>query len=466
MAYYKRPLPLHMRDQHKELVVLNPNSHNPYVTMNQALFEESALAESAVDLLHADRVELKKIPPRIRIMLEGLRVGRSASQVNTILLSAGLVRLYPRSFPEATMIYALDHRLSVQKWLQLYEQCEALRHSAAAYECFPHGNLSLDQLHRFLETNSEIQSDSLVTKSITRQVAQSLSALTNEAALMDYLQQNLHLFSEVREKTRYYFCKYLYYFLVSRAEDYLNSLRSGIGINYAAKQIRSLFRGWTYLDRHKSMCWDDIMKALFAAPISLSGIFNEFNYFYYDYVTQPWTDLLLEVYEDDISSVPIFLKEKYLRAIKRKPRKSLDAEFSAAIEMREQELDEAEGKERCGETALRKYLRGQMDMDRTTFLCFLLFFSSTSQLPPAQFLDEQRLNVILDRCGFPCLENGDDFDGFIREFLLCPDQEAAWELVNSEIMRYVKSGENSFLYRSYRQSKNYYHQMQQAIAQL
>lgn len=442
---------------------MHQGASSPYHKMNQSLLEESAIAETAADLVQSNQLRIRRAPIRVRIILKGLQAGHSAAQVNATLLRHGLVQLYARSFPEAVLIYALDHQLSVAGFLALYRRCETLRVSALSKEWFPGGKVTIEYLQQYLQSGSASDKGAPMTQHMTRQVALSLQELPDEEALLSYLQNNLHLFSEVRERARYYFCKYLFYFLTSRVDEYISALDAGLGIAYVSKQIKALFRGWTYLDRHKTLPLPEVKKSLFSAPISLGGIFDEFSFFYYDYTTQAWTDLLLEAYDDNLDSIPVFLKQKYLRAVKRPPSSSIDRSFSDAVEARKLELDQAKGKDRCGETALRKYIRGQMDLDRTTLLCFLLFFSSTSQLPPAQFLDEVRLNAILTSCGFPALAQGDDFDGFVQEFLLCGSQSDAWALINSEIMRDVQAGENSFLYRSYRHSEHYYSQISSAI---
>ena len=133
---------------------------------------------------------------------------------------------------------------------------------------------------------------------------------------MRFVQNNLAAFSEVREKTRYYFCKYLYYNLMSRAEDYLVAKQTGISVTFAENNIKSVFRVWTYLDRHRSMSHAEMLEVLRQSAISLGGIFEAFNFFFFAYATQSWLDLLPEVFGVAGKEVPHLLKTLYLKALK------------------------------------------------------------------------------------------------------------------------------------------------------
>ena len=431
-----------------------------YDRLSQTLFEESAFAQAAADSLCINRDGLKNAPLRVRLILKGLVSGSSVLQVNQVLQNHGLPLLYARSFSEAVLMYSLDKKLSLKQWLELQAQCDTLRQQAIDRTWFQEGKITLQGLEQYVKKNSQKDDTALRTGRLTERIAADIGMLQTDEALFTYLNENLMFFSGVREKTRYYFCKYLCYFLQSRIDDFWSATSAGIGTALAAEQIKILFRTWTYLDRHRRLNYDETINRFKQSAVSLSGVFEEFNFFFFGYTTQQWTELLLETFDNNPATIPGYLKEKYARVKKLKYSKDIDRLLLHMAETREEELDFA-AKERCGETALRKYLHGQLDLDRTTFLCFLMFFSRNAQLPAEQLITEDRANTILSNCGFLKLQQDDDFDGFVNELLLCKDQAAIWELVSNEIASCTQKGENSFLYRTYRQSVNYQKQLTQ-----
>ena len=427
--------------------------------INEGLFSDSAFEQATEDAVRFDADMLKRAPLRVRLILKGLVNGADAAQVNKTLLEQGCPTLYARSYREAVLIYALNQHLSLPQYQALQRQCDALREHASSKD-IPPKSVTLHWLRQYVTKYSNTEGTRLVTGTLTRQLADSLGEVESDEALLQILNENIAAFSEVREKTRYYFCKYLLYYLDNRVEDYFNAKRTKVGIPFAEEQIRTLFRGISYLKRHKSEEEGKLRTVLEEAPISLGGVFEDFSYFFFYYNVQPWTDLLGEAYGDDLAQIPTYLKEKYLRAVRCPSRPDLDQAVAQMMRRQEAEAEQATSTERCGETALRKYFRGQLDMDRGTFLCFLLFFSATSQIPAGQQLEERRVNEILVNCGFPMLQSDQPFDAFVCRFLGYDSLDAAWDYVMEEVNRAVMRGEDSFLYRSYRRSDNYYRQLE------
>ena len=58
------------------------------------------------------------------------------------------------------------------------------------------------------------------------------------------------------------------------------------------------------------------------------------------------------------------------------------------------------------------------------------------------------------------LQSDQPFDAFVCRFLGYDSLDAAWDYVMEEVNRAVMRGEDSFLYRSYRRSDNYYRQLE------
>lgn len=424
--------------------------------LNEELFSDSAFDLATEDTIRFDGNRINRAPLRVRLILKGLVNGNDAAQVNAALLEHDCPKLYARSYREAVLIYALDHHLNLSQYQALQRRCDMLRDTAQRSQWLPSSAVTSSFLRKYVAENSATEGTRLVTGSLTKQLAEKLSDVATDDALLQMLEENLASFSEVREKTRYYFCKYLLYYLDSRVEDYLSAKRSKIGFDFAEEQLGMLFRFSSYLKRHKSESDEDLRKKLEEAPISLAGIFDDFSYFYFYYNVQSWTELLCEAYGGDVAAIPPYLKEKYLRSKHRPLRSDLDREVAEQMRMHEATEDATAATERCGETALRKYFRGQLDMDRTTFLCFLIFFAVTSQVPAGQQLHERRIDEILGNCGFPTLRQEQPLDAFVCRFLQYGSLHEAWDYLTEEINCAVTQGDDSFLYRTYRSSRNYY----------
>ena len=107
---------------------------------------------------------------------------------------------------------------------------------------------------------------------------------------------------------------------------------------------------------------------------------------------------------------------------------------------------------RSGENTVRKYIKGALDLDRTTFICFLLFFGKSTRLCDSLRVTKERLDAILLECGFSKLMAEHDFDGFILRYL---DSRDPADLLMEEVTRYARQEENFFFYNMYKDSKNY-----------
>ena len=104
-----------------------------------------------------------------------------------------------------------------------------------------------------------------------------------------------------------------------------------------------------------------------------------------------------------------------------------------------------------GENTVRKYLKGALDLDRTTFICFLIFFGSDLVKPARLFIDRERLNQVLVESGFRQLDQYDDFDYFVINYLNADDPT---DYLMEEVTRYAFSEENFYLYKLYQASRS------------
>ena len=191
------------------------------------------------------------------------------------------------------------------------------------------------------------------------------------------------------------------------------------------------------------------------------------NYFYFEYVSIDWVDIIMEYYvcADEIPAG----QKKRLAEVFRKSRpewkKLCDDEV---IRSKINEIEEKEellqkiyardsrtkgyGRNRYGELAVYRYIQGTLDLERTTLICFLMFFASDADMPKEHILTVERLNDILLQSGFAAIDAGNEFDVFARGFLTSRYPK---DFLMEEVVSYAKQQENSFLYHVYGNSVNY-----------
>ena len=103
----------------------------------------------------------------------------------------------------------------------------------------------------------------------------------------------------------------------------------------------------------------------------------------------------------------------------------LDRQYS--LEEQEQTRSAVRGyqKNRSGEKSVRSYIKGTLDLDRTTLICYLLFFGKEFLNHRERRLTRERLDRILLECGYPALRGNDDFDRFLLQYLAAEDRVGA-----------------------------------------
>ena len=128
-----------------------------------------------------------------------------------------------------------------------------------------------------------------------------LEAASGGGSFEAFLEENIRSFSLNREKTRYYFCKYLYYDLLTKIDAFLAAAESG-SVSEETYALLTMFKGVQTLKR-KKMTPKEIRAFLMQADISCGGVFGAFNYFYFEYVSSDWMDVLIE-YCGSLDSLP------------------------------------------------------------------------------------------------------------------------------------------------------------------
>ena len=442
------------------------DKHKIFEEMMQGILSGAILDKTLEGCMSFQPDVIKNIPVRYRIIALGFIRKMSLEELNGKLTEQGCPKLYSRNFWETTLIYAFLNGLSWQEWKQALDECRDIYTAGGSGGYFREKKISYSELERYVTENSTRESGRMDTYMLTRKMDEGLAKATSIDDLKLFLNANIKSFSAVREKSRYYFCKYLYYYLNRRIENYFNACQKGLGVEEALSELLSL-KAVTALRRNKTMPEAEKRKLIRESAVSCGEIFDEFNYFYFEYVSIDWVDIIMEYYgcADEIPSG----QKKRLAEVFRKSRpewKKLGDD--EVIRSKLNEIEEKEellqkiyardsrtkgyGRNRSGELAVYKYIQGTLDLERTTLICFLMFFASDADMPKKHILTVERLNDILLQSGFAAIDEGNEFDVFVRGFLTSRYPK---DFLMEEVVSYAKQQENSFLYHVYGNSVNY-----------
>lgn len=418
---------------------------------------------------------IQSIPLRCRIIALGFARHFTLEELNRTLTDNGCARLYARSLWEASLIYSFHHGLSFTEWKKLRTICEevcSVREINDPY--FSGRGISLQELKRYVSAQSIPGEGELHTANMTRLLQQRIEGLpASQEDFRAFISENILSFSTVREKTRYYFCKYLYYDLLTRIDHFVFEA-SQRDIADADFSLLAVFKGIQLLKR-KKMSPKEIQDHLLSCDISCGGIFDAFNYFYFEYVSTDWIEALAD-YCGDLTLLPEADQKKVAAALRREDKTLLsilsDREVlekkQAELEAKEAELDQIYSldgsnrgyqRNRAGENTLRKYIIGTLDIDRTTLICFLLYFEKDAVLSEKDRITRERLDQILLSCGYPCLQEGEEFDAFVIGFL---EEDDPLSFLMEEVTKYALDEENFYLYRVYSYSVSYSEELDKA----
>ena len=427
-------------------------------------YEESGLLEDCMSM-DLDRIE--RVPLRYKLIAMGFVNHSTLEEVNDMLKRHGYAALYSRNLWEASLIYAFHRGLAYSEWKNLQETCRKIREKKELRDKYFTGSrISLADIHEYVEANSDIEGRAEITKHLTRAMDDRIIAIASgKGDFKEFLFYGFESLSQVREKTRYYFCKYLYYYLDSCIERYLEARRAGEAGESDIDEL-AIFKGITELKR-KRLSDQDVRTLLRDKGLSLGALFDAFNYFYYGYVSLDWMEVLLEYY-GDIHSVPSGSRSSLAASLRRyepaRYKNLSDDEVLAAkqeeLDRREEELDRAFSlddpskgyqRNRAGENTVRRYIKGGLDIDRNTLICFLIFFGAKADIPQQYLITSDRLDEILEECGFAELRRDDEFDEFIIRYL---ESDEPVDMLMCEVTDYALDEENFFLYKTYIASRS------------
>ena len=434
------------------------------------------------------------LPGRLAVLAEGFAQKMDLEQVNERLKEEGFESLYARSLYEAGLIYAFSHGLSYEEWKKLYhDYMERYRGKIdPSKQIFPGGKITLKQLEAYVRNNSS--SDGLETEMLTRFMETGIVESKNDEDFYRFMDQNVENFSAVREKARYYFCKYLDLYIRQKCENYYESCETSERmlrqygsaldkdergyLERLALEELNFQKPLTALkrDAQKSkgrMSLEEKKELLENTALTPGGIFDEFNYFYFGYVSVDWLELVFELY-GPVEDWPENLKIRIAHSLgyctrnpgeneKKEALKKLrgkEEEEARREEERNQEYERDEKKAaklyqrgRSGEDFFREFITGKRDINRETLITFLLFVKMKITLDDDNKITLMRMNRILENCGFGQLNPGVGFDRFVIEFLRSKDPFAVLE---EHVDRQVTRGQNFYLYKVYRDA--YCHQ--------
>lgn len=416
------------------------------------------------ELMQFDVQTVKNIPVRYRILALGFVKRMTHEEVNAKLREVGCAQLYARSFWEASLIYAYTNHLTFSEWKKLEEKCSDA-YAKISSDFFKGNNITITEMKTYLENNSSEEQASYVTMHQTKYLEMEIIKISDNDTFVKYITNNINMFSIVREKTRYYFCKYLYLYLEGKIENYIAKTGDEFGSEEDMNDI-VVMKGITKLKRKKYSAKEK-REYLYGQAISPKEIFDVFNYFFFEYISLDWVEVLMDYY-GNIENLPDSQKTQLAKALrhydKNLENKSDDEVIKYQINKMEKEDEELDyiysrdgqnkgyQRNRSGENTIRKMIKGNVDIDRTSLICFLIFFGSETKLSERNQINVKRLSVILHECGFNKLNEKEAFDKFIIEYLENKDPE---EYLMEEVTRYAIKEQNFFLYQMYRGACSY-----------
>ena len=446
------------------------------------------------ELSKTEEKKLKSVPTRLEILAEGFASRWDLDQVNQKLEESGCEKLYARSFYEACLIYAFERQMGYEEWKELFSEGRKIfeESDGAQKRFFRGGKITLKELEEYMEAESV--SEELETMLLTRSLEEKIIQSDSAEEFWSFVQENIEKFSSVRERARYYFCKYLYFYIQDRCDRYYEScireekLRNQYGNmlekgergreeKFALEELAFL-KPLTKLKKHadkqkNNMSLEEKNEYLENTALTPGGIFDEFNYFYFGYVSVDWMEILFELY-GNFDQWPQNMKIRVAHSLGLCSQNPSSEEWKTAsqklFQMEEEQRKKEEAKDfvggrnegerkkayqrgRSGEDFFREFITGGRDINRATLISFLLFVKVRVPLDDENKITMNRLNRILMNCGFSVLKPDQEFDRFVIRFLRSTEP---LDVLEEEVEKQVIQGKNFYLYKVYRDS--YCHQ--------
>lgn len=215
-----------------------------------------------------------------------------ASAISGVLLSLTLPLqekneevLYARDLIEASLIYAFQKKLTFDHWYSLIVQIREFESSGSydgflingfngSYSAFP-----LARMENYVQMNSCFYAETMYTLQRTLTVEKDLGRLGENQEFVSYMCENIRMFCDGREKSRYYICKYFLFYLNTRIKYYMASdknrrIKRNIYLDLPLSNISKMDP-----NRHAHMSEEEIKECLATAKISPNKLFELLNRF-------------------------------------------------------------------------------------------------------------------------------------------------------------------------------------------
>ena len=414
--------------------------------------------------MHPDVSTMKKIPLRYRLIAYGFVRHLSLDELENKLTENGCEKLYARNTVEASLIYAFSRKMSYDEWKKLEQKSETVTEGTAE-KWFCGSSVSYAELEQYVQDYSETVTGEYRTAHITQSLKRGICSSRTEEEFLHFMEQNRQDFSEVREKARYYFCKYLKFYIDEKTEEYMIARKTGFGLEQAAMELNIL--KCSAMLRKKFKDEEELRRKLKECNISFGNLYDAFNYFYFGYISMDWLEILLEYYGSSIEKLSSRQKKKLaegirayengwqelsdeevvrqkLKAEEEKERR-IDAEY-ALSNIENSSANRGYQKNRAGEKSVRNYIRGVTDLDRTTLICYMLFLGQKFTGHREWEMSRERLDRILEECGYPVLRERDDFDHFLIQYFMADDRT---DFLMESVTRSAMEEKNFYLYHMY-----------------
>lgn len=437
-------------------------SQLPYEIMMEELFYSDVGSHILGQVISPEHWETASgVPLRYRLIGLGFMKRQRLEELNGVLKQHGCRSLYARNSFECTLIYAFSHHLSYGEWKKVFMACDTVRSSCVRREdgldtFFQNNKITLGELEHYVKSFSAVSERGLETKNVTYVMNKEIQGLDSDhSSFFRFYASSMDEFTDVQEKARYYFCKFFHRHLMDKIGHYIS--RTAGSMPGQEDLVGLLPLKAESVLRRRSMESGETLEILKQCPISPGALFEEFNYHFFGYVSTDWVELFLENISDmgELSAGQIRMLADAIREMTPKKRREelADLENALVVKNKIDELQQGEGKKgsRKGEVAMRKYLRGELDLDRTTLICFLLYFSSSFVSRNAIGISTERMDEILNECGFSTLRKENAFDEFVMHYIAGKDPV---DYLMLEMDRYISAGKNFYLYEMYSQSRS------------
>ncbi len=436
------------------------NNHSPYEMMMEELFYSDIGNDILAQVMNPANWEtVSGVPLRYRLIGLGFMKHQDLDELNESLMEQGCRPLYARNSFECTLIYAFSNKIAYAEWRKIFVACETVRNQYANAEkekdaFFQKGKVTFGELESYVMNFSDVSRKGLETRSLTYALNEKIQTLNPDYnSFFQFYASVIDDFTDVHEKARYYFCKFFYYHLTEKIEYYISNVGNHVPTQDDLTGLLPI-KAESAL-RRRAVKSTDIMGVLRNCALSPGALFEEFNYYFFGYVSTDWVELFLENVTDAAELLPEQI-HKLADAIRNMPSKKNKKEMEKIedidiVRRRICELQQMEKppNSRRGETAIRKYLRGDLDLDRTTLICFLLYFGTSVISRNDIKLSVGRLDEILDECGFSMLRHKNAFDEFVIKYMESDDPV---EVLMLEMDKYISTEKNFYLYEVYSNS--------------